>query len=173
MISNASPLIVIAKIELLKEFIELYELIEITPQVYEETITKGLEAKKQDVQLLNSLFQESKIKIVKLNQEHGKLAKTLLENYNLDKGEAETIALVLQLNKKEVLMDEALGRKVAKFYKIKPKGTLRVLLELYEKRIIDEKKLKIKVSEIIGDQFRLDAEVLNKFWELFEKIKRK
>ncbi|HLC85800.1 MAG TPA: hypothetical protein VJG30_00745 [Candidatus Nanoarchaeia archaeon] len=173
MISNASPLIILAKTDLMKEFLELYSTIEISPEVCNEAINKGLEAGKQDAQILDALLKEEKIKIVKLNQEYGKTSKKIVENYKLDKGEAETISLALQLKNKEILMDEAMGRKIAKFLNLKPKGTLKILLELYNKKIISEEQLRKKVNEVIGVQFRLDAEVLNKFWELFEKMKTK
>lgn len=173
MISNASPLIILAKVELLKEFLELYKAIEISTEVYNEAIKKGLQAEKQDAQILDALLKEGKIKVTKLNQEHGKASKNIIENYKLDKGEAETISLALQLNKKEILMDEAIGRKIAKFFNVKPKGTLKILLELYNRNIINEEQLRRKVNEIIGKQFRLDTEVITKFWELFEKIKEK
>lgn len=170
MIANASPLIVAAKADLLKELIELYKVIEISREVYNEAILGGLKENKQDALLLNSVLKEGKIKVIELGGKYIKIASKIMEECNLDKGEAETIALALQLNRKEILMDEAMGRKVAKLFNLKPKGILRVLLDLYNKKKIDERQLKTKVNEIIGKQFRLDAEIMGRFWELFEKM---
>ncbi len=47
---------------------------------------------------------------------------------DLDKGEAEAIALALQLNAKWTLLDEREGRKTAKDFGLKVTGTLGILL---------------------------------------------
>lgn len=173
MISNASPIIILTKIDLIEETLKFYGQIEISQHVYQEAILNGIKIRKQDAIILNALLKAGKIKIIELNKNNKKISEKIINNYSLDKGEAETIALAIQLNKKEVLMDEFIGRKITKLFNIKPKGTLRVLLELYNKNYIEEKKLKEKVEEIIGKQFRLDAEVMNKFWELFRNMKEK
>ncbi len=173
MISNASPLITIAKLGILKELLVLYKNIEITEEVYSETIIKGLEKNKPDAILLNALKQEGKIKIISLDKKHTNISKKIEKNYKIDKGESETIALALQLKQNSLIMDESLGRKVSKLFEIKPKGSLRIILELYESKIIDEVKLKTLVNILIGSQFRLDSEIIGRFWELFEKLKKK
>ena len=166
MISNASPLIVAAKTGFLSDLLELYRAVEVSPRVYQEILAKG----EPDAILLEATVREGRIKVVSLTIKSLALAKKIKENYTLDLGEAETIALAIQLHRKELLMDEALGRKAAQLFSITPRGTLRVLLELYKCKKITEEKLKIKVQEIIGNQFRLDAEVLARFWELWEKM---
>ena len=173
MISNASPLIVAAKVTLLKDIIEFYKTVEISPQVHYEIITRGLQAQKPDAMLLSALCKEGKIKVINLDKMQVKIARKIVDNYNIDRGEAETIALALQLHKQKVLMDEAIGRKVAKLFSLQPQGLLRVLIELYLHNKIDENTVKAKVNNILGMQFRLDADVLSKFWELFENVKIK
>ncbi len=172
MITNASPLIVNAKLEILKEVSKLYPILEITEWVYQEAVLNGLESERQDAVMIETLYKKGCIKIIKLNKKHQDLAEHIQENYKLDRGEAETIALALQKDVKEILMDEAIGRRVAIFFNLRPKGSLRVLLELYKKKYLDEEQLKNKVNELIGSQFRLDAQVLAHFWDLFERIKK-
>ena len=128
MISNASPLIILAKIGILKKAIGLYSAIEIPQSVFDECITAGLENKKEDAVLLNALWKQGSIKLIHLDKKHLELSKKIEVEYRLDAGEAEVLALALQLKKKSVLMDEALGRNVAELFELQPKGTLRVIL---------------------------------------------
>jgi len=59
---------------------------------------------------------------------------------NLDKGEAETIALSIEISADLLLMDEKLGRKIAEEKGIKISGTIGVLLKAKKKGIIQEVK---------------------------------
>jgi len=173
LISNASPLITIAKIGLLKELLQIYSLIEISPQVFKEIIENGIKNNKTDALLLNGLYKDNKIKIVFFDKKYSKLSKLLVKKYNIDLGEAETIVLAMQLKNEYILIDESLGRNTAKLLGIKTKGTLRFLLELYQAGIINKIRIKSLVEELLGKNFRLDIEVLAKFWELFESMKKR
>jgi uncharacterized protein len=55
---------------------------------------------------------------------------------DLDKGEAETIVLALELKADIVLLDEKEGRNAAKRLRLKPLGVIGVLLEAKQKGII-------------------------------------
>ena len=90
----------------------------------------------------------------------------------LDMGECEVISLCLQEKNKTLVMDEHEGRIVSKLYKIRPIGSLRILLELYKKNIINEEELNNILDEMLKNKFRLGGEVINEFWNIFEKIKR-
>ena len=171
MISNASPLIVLAKVELIQKIVKMYKTIVVSSKVAEEIIIEGLRMNRQDAVLLNALKKEGKIQVTSLDKKHEGLSERIIKEYNLDQGEAETISLAMQLKNKEVLMDELLGRNVAKLFGLRAKGTLRVVLDLYKENQMNEKEVRTKVEEIIGKQFRLDAEILAKFWEMFEMIK--
>jgi predicted nucleic acid-binding protein len=56
---------------------------------------------------------------------------------HLDQGEAEAIALALELGSDVVLMDEADGRRIAKRYGLQVVGVLGVLLEAKQRHLID------------------------------------
>lgn len=55
----------------------------------------------------------------------------------LDRGEAETIALALELNSKLVIMDETYGRRIAERYNLPVIGVLGILLEAKHRKMIN------------------------------------
>lgn len=90
------------------------------------------------------------------------IIETLLNR--LDEGEAEAIALAIELNAELLLIDEQLGRQVAKDYEVNVTRLLGVLLEAKNKGIIPEVKsimndLILQAKFRVGD--RLYKEVLH------------
>ena len=79
----------------------------------------------------------------------------------------------MQKGDKSIVIDEHSGRVIAKLYKLKPVGSLRVLIESYKKNIINETELKDTIGEMIKNKFRIGADVITEFWKIFEKLKRK
>ncbi|MEK6949517.1 MAG: DUF3368 domain-containing protein, partial [Nanoarchaeota archaeon] len=81
------------------------------------------------------------------------------------------IALALQLNKKEAIIDEISAREAAKALGIRPIGTLRVLLTAYKDGLIGKAEIKELVNKMEDSKYRLSPKVLIEFWDLFEKVK--
>lgn len=118
-------------------------------------------------------MDNAKIKIIKLEKKHLGLADKIQYFNNIGVGESQTIALAKQLKRKELIIDESLARETAKSLGINPVGSLRVLLLAYKKSLVDEKELKEIINKMIKLKFRISASTLIRFWELFEKIKKK
>lgn len=172
MITNASPLIIFAKIRKLDLLHAVTKEI-ITPEaVYDEVVIKGKDA--PDALLLKEFVEKKKI-IVKLLDKEGKEKVAQLEKMykNIDYGEAETIALALQQKERRVLIDEKNAREVAKLYGLVPKGSLYILLSAFQKKQIDEKELQQIVMMMTTTKFHLGADVMNTFWMIVEKMKKK
>ena len=172
MIIDSSSLIIFGKLNKIEILVKLFGDIEIAEEVYKETILEGLERKFEDALILKHYFDKSKIKIVKLNDKYSKLTDKIQNLNNIGIGEAQTIALAKQLNRKELVIDEALARETAKSMGLKPIGSLRVLLIAYEKKLLSEKEIKETVNKMIQQKFRISASTLIRFWELFEKIRK-
>lgn len=171
MIVNASPLILYGKINKIDFLCRIFPEIIISEEVYREVVVRGLEKKFPDALIVKSFVDEGKIKIKKLNKEFEKEANRLAEIYSsLDLREAQTIALVLQEKGKEVLIDEELARKVARLKGLVPYGSLRVILLAYHKKIIKKEEVLFILRELISAGLRVNAEVLDRFYELFEKM---
>ena len=173
MITDSSLLIYLAKMNKLEILEKLYGIIYITEEIYDETVKDGLLIDALDAKIILEAKEKGKIKITSLNKEYLELSKRLRDIYKLDFGESDAIALALQEKKKEVLIDDRSGRKVCKIYNLEPKGTLGIILESYKRDILNKQEVKETIEELIKSKFWIGAQVLNEFWNIFEKIKKK
>ena len=172
MIIDASPLIILAKINKLEILKKTYESVEIASSVYQEVVVNGLKINSRDAHIVKEQIESKNIKVLDLSSEFIKKAKKIESVYGIDTGEAETIALALQLNKKEAIIDEISAREAAKALGIKPIGTLRVLLIAYKNNLISKIDIKKLINEMENSKYRLSPKVLIEFWGLFENVKK-
>lgn len=172
MIINASPLIIFGKLNKIDILKKIYADIEIANEVYQEAVINGMKKNSREAFIIKEYIDNKDIKVIDLAENFISKAKKIQVIYNIDTGEAETIALALQLDKKEVIIDEAAAREAAKGFGIKPVGSLRVLLIAYKGNLIDEIEIKKLINEMENTKYRLSPKVLIEFWNLFEKVKK-
>ena len=127
-VSNAGPLIALARIEKTEFLPQLYGDIVIPPAVREEVIGTDKERKGAE-----TLASAEWLHTVPVSNQMG---VTFLRE-RLDAGESEAIVLALELGADFLLIDEAPGRKRADARGIPLTGTLGVLLFAKEQRLID------------------------------------
>lgn len=174
MIANASPLIIFGKINRLDVLHKSFAEIVIAQAVYDEVVINGLKINAPDAALVKNCVENGLIKIKKLDDAWRKKAIFLEKAYTqLDYGEAETISLALQEKEKIVLIDEKIAREIAKLHGLQPKGSLYVLLSAFKSNIIKENEMRGIIKEMTSKNFRISAEISNKFWELFDNLKKK
>ena len=173
MIVNSSPLIIYGKLNKINIFLKLFKEIEIPEGVHQEVIIDGLENKFEDALILKNYMDDGKIKIIKLENKYLELANKIQILNNIGIGESQAIALARQLNRKELVIDEALARETAKSLGLNPMGSLKVMLMAYEKNLLNEKEVGEVINKMIKMKFRISAATLIRFWELFGKIKKK
>jgi len=169
LIANASPLIIFGKLNRMDILKEIYGHIEISEGVHNEVVVNGIKRNAGDALLIKEAIGTI-IKVMDLNAHSKDIAKKIQNAYGIDTGEAETIALVLQLHVKYTLIDEAAAREAAKGFGIKPVGSLRVLLIAYKKRIITKEEIKSLIQEMEISKYRFSPQALIEFWNLFDKI---
>ena len=172
MIINASPLIILAKINKLEILKKTYGGIEIASSVYQEVVVNGLRIYSRDALIAKEQIDSRNIDVLDLRPEFAEKAKKIESIYGIDIGEAETIALALQLNNKEIVIDEIDAREAAKAFGIKPIGTLRVLLTAYKNSLISKTEIKRLVIEMENSKYRLSPKVLIEFWNLFKNVRK-
>ncbi|MEK6824762.1 MAG: DUF3368 domain-containing protein, partial [Nanoarchaeota archaeon] len=133
-ISNASPLIYLAKINKLGILKKLYGNIIVPEEVYNEIVINGKEGKFHDAIKVENAFMAGWIKIEK-TENRKEIEKFAPE---IDIGEIAVINLALKLKPDLILMDDASARTIAESFGFNVKGTLYVLLSAYKKRMIEK-----------------------------------
>ncbi len=151
-VSNSSPLIFLAKIGRL-DLVNSYE-ITIPKQVYEE-INKGAESK-EDAQKIRILVEKNIIKIEEIEIIYE------IEQHSLGKGEKAAISLAIKKKANIVLLDERKARRIAKFYKLKPKGTIGILIDAWRTNRITKEELKESIKKLIEEGYRISEELIIK-----------
>lgn len=116
---NTSPLLYLHQVGQLEILPKLYDLV-ITPKAVEEELGVGRE-RGVDVPDLNSLTW---LDIRTVNS-----ASAIPNIIDLGRGEAEVIALGLESSGSLLILDDQLGRRIAKLYQLKYTGTLGVLIK--------------------------------------------
>lgn|SRR3989338_98955 len=170
MISNASPLIYLGKLNKLDLMIKLFNKIEITHSVYEEIVCRE-DDYKPEVEIIKDFVDKKLIIIEKLDEKMNEQSNFIKNSFKLHTGESDTIALALQKRKKKVIIDEKYARRTAELHGLFPIGTLGVILLAYKRKIILEYDVKNIVEGLVLGSFRTGADVLNEFWKLFDLIK--
>jgi hypothetical protein len=144
-VSNAGPLIVLAKLNLLHLLRELYGYVSIPRSVYDEVVHEGIRQGHEDARRLLLFFQQAQ-----WNPDEGNETATpsSLREALLDQGERDTITLALTLEDPLILMDEIVGRRIAREQGLRVRGTLGVLIEAYQRGVIGEDDLRAHFAEI-------------------------
>ena len=128
-VSNSGPLINLAKVGYFALLQDLFQNIMIPPEVFEEVVVRGVG---QPGAGETSTAQW----IVCGTLERSDIANLLMAE--LDRGEAEAIALALQEKVDWLLIDERIGRRFAQRAGLKIKGTLGILMEGVRRNFIDD-----------------------------------
>jgi predicted nucleic acid-binding protein len=146
-VSDTSCLIALTKIEKLDLLKELYQEIIITAEVYQE--------------FGGSLPDWIMITDVKNKEKQKELEK------RLDKGEASSIALVLEIDNSTLVIDEIKGRKIAQSLDINIIGTIGIILLANKNGLISDVVSTILL--LVNKGFRLSDKLIDKLIERYGK----
>jgi predicted nucleic acid-binding protein len=119
-VSNSSPIIHLAKIGHLDLLYEQFGEIVIPQAVYEECVVDG--KGRPEVKAIE------RVTWLRVEQVVAKDLITLL-SAEIDRGEAEAIALALQSRASRILLDDADAREKARLYRLKMTGVVGILLK--------------------------------------------
>ena len=126
-VSDTSPLINLAVIDHLWLIPKIYDQIIIPPAVFNEIVIEG--AGEPGAAEIQSAVWVS----VKICTPSPLLRQLMLD---LDPGEAESIALAVEIGADRILIDERKGRQIALNLSLKPVGVLGVLLRAKQEKLI-------------------------------------
>lgn len=148
-VSNAGPLMVLAKLNILHLLKALYVRVHISRSVYDEVVTEGALQGYEDARTLQFFLNQ-----MGWEPEDIAPAETPVElrEAHLDRGERDTLALALALGKALVLIDETIGREAARICGLTVRGSLGVLIEAYRRELIGDDQLRLYFAEITRRQ---------------------
>lgn len=128
-VSNTSPLTSLAAIGHFDLLRKLFEKIHIAPGVWEE-LNHGGRRHPGSSEVENASWVQ--------RHEVGDENLVVVLRRDLDRGEAETLALAIELKAEIVLLDEQEGRRAATRLGLRPLGVLGILLEAKRSSEIEE-----------------------------------
>ncbi|MCL0060616.1 DUF3368 domain-containing protein [Dehalococcoidia bacterium] len=153
-VSNSSPLIHLGKIGLLDLLAEQFNQILIPRAVWQEAVEEG-----GDEPDAKAIAAASWIKVQDIPS--SPLLTTLMAL--LDKGEAEAIALAMEIGAGLILLDESDARRIAGLYNLRKTGLLGVLIKAKQQGRIPS--LKVCLDQLRSTGFHLSERVCNEVLE--------
>jgi predicted nucleic acid-binding protein len=127
-VTDAGPLIVLAKINHLHLLLSLFGNVIVPPAVYHETVVVGLQRGYADAEVLQTFLNGVGWHSVA----PADMPRELASEPRLGRGECEAIALALQ-HQRLLLIDDVHARSVADDLGIRTVGTVGILVEAYRK----------------------------------------
>ena len=163
-VTNTSPIIILAKIKRLQLLKELYGTVIMSPFVKVECIDRGKEVGARDVVEIENGIRQGWIQPVSLERNQMREVKSLMDEARIGFGEAE--ALVLAKNKDAlVVLDDKEARAIAKSWDLEYTSTIMVLYEAFEKGLINYDELVedlTKLTKIIWISTDVITEIIKK-----------
>jgi len=135
----------LGKLNLLYLLKRLYGKVIISDSVYKETVTAGKIKGAQDALTIELFLTQNKWNPVEVNTKEIDPEIRLLR---LDDGEIESIHLAMKISNSLILLDDEEARKEARRKGLKIKGTIGVLVEAYQRDMINLEELKLFLNEI-------------------------
>jgi len=155
LIFDSTPLIYLAKADILKLIREFPEKLFIPPEVYSEVVEEGKKKGEGDAFLVENLVNEG---ILKVKEVRKKDFQKKLKKSPLHLADIETLCLANELNGIAII-DEELGREIADIEGIKRRGSIFILFRFFKLGLIDKKKLRETVDKMLLEGWRCSVEL--------------
>ena len=139
----------LAKLNLLHLLKELYGRVYFARSVYDEAVVEGMLLGHEDARTLRLFLDQ--MEWCPENVDTADIPTDLSEA-RLDQGERDTLALAETLRSALVLMDETVGRQTARDRGLAVRGSLGVLVEAYQRGLIQADQLRLYVKEMARRQ---------------------
>ena len=144
---DASPLIVLAKLQRLGLLNDLYGEVLMGSVVKAETIDAGRAVHALGVEQLEAAMEDGWLQTVRLTEEERDLMQRLTESSRLDQGEAEAIALA-SVRGLRLIVDDKEARSMAVASGVEHLGTAGALLEAYLRQHLDWGELEVMLRNL-------------------------
>ena len=140
---DSSTLILLAKIDMLESFIlDFHGKVLIPEKVREEVCLKG----EAETPMIEKLIRTNKLKVVGV--ERSKLSTKLMEDFHIDAGEAEAVALALKEKGSAVATDDRNAIRACKLLGVEFTTAIAILIRAFEKNLIEADEALIKLRKL-------------------------
>ncbi len=168
LVFDSTPLIYLAKVEILSKLTDLNIELVIPRKVYEEVVEEGRRKGKQDAFAVEKLVSAGKFKVAEAKDK--KFLNHISANPALSPADAETLALAKEL-KGTALLDESISRSVAEVEGIALHGSVFLLFLMQKRRIISKAELRNLFDSMISAGWRCSTELYAAILAEIEKLK--
>jgi len=169
-VSNATPLIYMARLSRIQLLKEIFNQIQIPPEVKTETVDRGKTEGYPDAYVIENALNEGWIIKAPLTTENRKKSEALMQITGIDKGEAQAIMLAKQKNEELILIDQANAREVARQLRLKPRGTIFIILTATKRRMITRQDAKQMLGRLIEANFYISARIYRDALKAIERL---
>lgn len=143
-VKDSMVIIHLAKITLLEKSCECFKKVIIPIAVYREII-KGKEKGFEDIKIIEELIAKNKIE---LKEVKNKRLVEKAQDYNIQRGEAEVVALYWEERADYIATDDDHVRKKAPILNLTIIGTPAIIISLYKKQKITREKYLQSINEL-------------------------
>lgn len=150
-VSNASPLIYLAKVGRMGLLRRVFGEVLIPDEVKVEVVDRGKELGEGDAYIIERAINEGWLRVLS--------AEPMEIPIRLERGEVAVLSLAKKLGLREVLVDEVSARTAARLLDLTPRGTVFVLLRALEGKELDLNEFLDLLSKMVRQGFRLKEEV--------------
>jgi len=158
-VSNASPLIYLARLGRIHLLKDLCGQVQIPPEVKTETIDRGKDKGYADAYVIEEALNDGWLTTHALAGEYERKSDALAEITGIDIGEAQVIILAKQKNEREVLIDQSNARDVARHLGLSPRGTIFIILAATRRDLITKDTAKQMLAELTEVNFYISAKI--------------
>ena len=140
---DSSTIILLAKIDVLDLFISNFNgRVSIPEKVRAEVCRKG----REETPLIENLINDQKISVLKTKNRRNK--SKIMEDFNIDEGEAESLMLAIQEGAHLIATDDRNAIRACKLLKIDFVTAIAFLIRAFEKGLISRDEALIKLKKL-------------------------
>jgi predicted nucleic acid-binding protein len=142
-ILDASTLILLARIGLLELFLATFQgKVAIPKKVKSEVCIQGREERP----FVESLIKQGKIEV--LTSKNPRQRRKLMDDFNIDEGEAEALLVAIQAGAETIATDDRNAIRAAKLLKIDFVTAIAFLIRAHEKQLLDRDEALTKLQRL-------------------------
>jgi predicted nucleic acid-binding protein len=169
-VTNTSPVIVLAKIRRLELLRDLHGSVLMSPNVKVECVDKGKQTGVKDVLEIENGLRQGWIQLVNLDKEQMRQVKGLIDGARIGFGEAEALVLAKSKNIL-VVLDDKEARAIAKSWNLEYTSTVMVLYEAFERSLISYDELVEDLAKLTKVMW-ISTDVVTEIIRKAEKVRK-